>query len=355
MSPNFGMNLYYSLIRMKITKIIRLVTNNRHYDKLLKQVNFDDQVMHNYIFTTEDVQECDYLIVLEFPKREIKAHCPQENVWIWSMEPPEEKWEWHRKAYKHFSKVITIDKRLNHPKIVHHQLAIPWNNSLSFENLNRMNWVDFKKKNISFITSNAVESKGHAKRLKFLKCLRNKLDFDLYGRGFRELQNKENGLLPYKYSIVIENSSYPDYWSEKLADAFLCGCYPFYFGCKNVYDYFEKDSLTWIDINNPKEAIKKIKETIDAKTWEERILTIDRMREKILNEYQFFPVLINLIKRFEGDDLKKQNIIIPKLGVVSYRINPYSLHRVFYRFKKLFLNKKYNNPDSPLFGFTNYH
>jgi hypothetical protein len=57
---------------------------------------------------------------------------------------------------------------------------------------------------------------------------------DVYGRGLAyrgvkgELRNKANGLLPYKFSICMENGIWDDYISDKIIDAVLCSTIPIY-------------------------------------------------------------------------------------------------------------------------------
>ncbi len=223
---------------MEAKKIIRIVSENPHYDNLVRQLPVDSIFFTDFIFTTEEIEECDLLIVMDYAKNDIKVKCNPENVWLWNMEPPDEEWEWLRKGYKNFFKVITIDQNIQHNKIIKNQLAIPWQINKSYEELKGNNFFTEKQKSISFITSNYNARKGHQKRLDFLKNITGKLDFDLWGRGFRDMEDKSDGLVPYKYSIVIENSKHKDYWSEKIADAYLCGCLPIYCGCPNISDYF---------------------------------------------------------------------------------------------------------------------
>ncbi|WP_237416386.1 glycosyltransferase family 10 domain-containing protein [Helicobacter saguini] len=44
------------------------------------------------------------------------------------------------------------------------------------------------------------------------------------------IENKIEWLKDYTFNICFENSSYPGYLSEKLADAFIAGCVPIYWG-----------------------------------------------------------------------------------------------------------------------------
>ena len=63
----------------------------------------------------------------------------------------------------------------------------------------------------------------------------------IFGKGINGFEDKWDTLRDYKYHIVIENSSFDDYWTEKLADNYLAECFPFYHGCKNINKYFDKN------------------------------------------------------------------------------------------------------------------
>ena len=52
------------------------------------------------------------------------------------------------------------------------------------------------------------------------------------------LKKKEDGLKSYKYSIIIENSSEVNYFTEKLIDACLLETVPIYWGAPNISEYF---------------------------------------------------------------------------------------------------------------------
>lgn len=332
--------------------IINIISDNEHYDDILRQL--PGTGYPGWQFTLNATTPSDVLVVLEYPKNDIEVSCIPSNTFLWSMEPPDEEWEWLRKCYRHFSKIITIDNQLQHPKIYHNQLAIPWQIQYTFDELNNIQVFQYKNKNLSFITSNYKARKGHKKRLKFLNQVTGKLPFDLYGRGFKKLDNKADGLMPYKYTIVVENSRYKDYWSEKLADAFLCGCLPIYYGCPNVSDYFSENAYISIDINKPEAAIATILKTISGNEWEKRKDAIITARQKILNEYQFFPQLISVLRKAGISDAQREKIFIPKLSHHPSVINPLSFSRNYYLLKKLINRRRYLDPESPNFGFTTY-
>jgi len=331
---------------------VRIVTDNPHYDNLLRQL--PEEAYSGFRFTVDEEVDCDALVVIDYAKRDITVNCNPQNVWLWNMEPPDEEWEWLRKGYKHYSKIVTIDQRLQHPKIIKHQLAIPWQINRTYDQLANNSFFGDKHKELSFITSSYAARKGHRNRLKFLDQITGKIDFDLWGRGFKNMDDKTDGLRPYKYSIVVENSRYQDYFSEKIADAFLCGCIPFYYGCTNIGEYFPKNSFISIDINKPREAIAVIKEAIENNEWEKRKTVIEQVRRTLLNEYQFFAVFKKLFQQHGFATGARENIAIPKLSHHPSEVNPLSLNRNIYLVKKTLFKKRYLDLESPYFGFTAY-
>ena len=66
---------------------------------------------------------------------------------------------------------------------------------------------------------------------------------DLYGRGFNEIANKEEGLCDYMFSVVVENGFYESYFTEKILDCFASGTIPVYLGSPDIGKYFNKDGI----------------------------------------------------------------------------------------------------------------
>ena len=122
----------------------------------------------------------------------------------------------------------------------------------------------------------------------------------------------------YKYHIVLENTVQPDYWSEKLADSFLGFSLPIYHGCPNINDYFNKDSLFLIDIDDINATVKLLQYLIDNdEIFEKRKQMINISRESILNKYNIFNLMQNMAVNKAS---KTQNI---KLNTNSYYANSF--------------------------------
>jgi hypothetical protein len=98
-----------------------------------------------------------------------------------------------------------------------------------------------KSKMISFITSNKSFTEGHKKRLEWVKKIGDQVD--LYGRGFKEIETKEEGLCDYMFSVVIENGIYESYYTEKILDCFATGTIPVYLGSPDISKHFNEDGI----------------------------------------------------------------------------------------------------------------
>ena len=102
--------------------------------------------------------------------------------------------------------------------------------------------VDFvaeKTHRCSIIASAKQDLVGHKLRHQAIDWLRRQdHKVDVLGRGYKPFEHKQDGLLPYTYSVIIENVQEPDYFTEKLLDCLLCGTIPIYWGAPNIATYF---------------------------------------------------------------------------------------------------------------------
>ena len=101
--------------------------------------------------------------------------------------------------------------------------------------------IDLQKKNMaSLIASNQNKLTGHKLRHEVVQHIKNNnFNVSVIGRGYRPFENKEDGLKSYRYSIVIENTSELDYFTEKVIDACLLETIPIYWGAPNISKYFD--------------------------------------------------------------------------------------------------------------------
>lgn len=263
-------------------------------------------------FTCDQVDECDVVIVLNHLPSALPIYCAPENVWVLMQEPYiQGVFDWMMEGHEQYAKVFThypINSAARGKYIRCHP-AVPWHVDKSYDELKKVTLPD-KLRSISWITSNLKSFQGHKIRMDFLEFLQQK-DFaiDIYGRGINFIEDKWDGLAPYRYSLAIENDSRQDYWTEKVGDCFLSWTVPIYYGCTNLEDYFPAKSFIWIDINHPEKAWKIIAATFNSDDWEDRLPALEEARNLILDRYQFFPQMQNVIQSCYRK-LPKRNLIL---------------------------------------------
>lgn len=243
----------------------------------------------------------DYLIVLYCLPGKICVEIPKGNTCFITQEPPYQDFILLRKLFKYFDNVIT-QFPIDGENVIHSIPVVPWWIGKSYDFLTKNNKI-LKTEELSWITSNKKFFPGHRERLVFKDKLDNSdIKYDLFGKGYKSIESKWTGLAPYKYSLAIENGSFKHYWTEKIMDCFLSDTMPIYYGCPNITDYFPVESLIMIDINKPKEALEKIKLTINSNIWEKSRDAIAYSKQLVLNKYQFFPFISTFIKERMTDN-----------------------------------------------------
>ncbi len=190
---------------------------------------------------------------------------------------------WMFKGFRNYNTIFSPVK--SDEKITHNHGYLGWSVGKSYQELKKMASIT-KNKHLSCIVSDLHILKGQRKRLEFVqKCMDHGLDFDLMGKGFRPVNDKWEGLAPYRFSLAIENKSMPHYFTEKLNDCFLARTIPVYYGCPNLEDYFPSGSFIRMDINKPEEAIKII-EGLNETEYQKRLPDLEKARNLVLDRYQ---------------------------------------------------------------------
>jgi hypothetical protein len=275
------------------------ITKDWDWPDLLRQTPGGKGIWEGMRFILNPEPTCDFLVVLNNKmKTEIRAHCPPENVWCLMQEPyMKGHTDWMVEKLERFSRVLTHHAPSGQSKFAVSQPAIPWHVNKTFDQLVGLE-MPAKPKTLSWVVGNARDLPGHGKRWDFLEYIQRKgsLDIDLFGRAVQFIEDKWDGLAPYKYSLAIENSSSPDYWTEKIADCFLSWSIPIYYGCTNLEDYFPSESFIQIEIDSPKEAFESVKIILERDNWEKRLPALREARDLVLYRYQLFPHLSRLIQ-----------------------------------------------------------
>ena len=161
---------------------------------------------------------------------------------------------------------------------------------------------------VSTVFSDKYKDPGHIKRIDFAKFVEQKggIDIHSYGgnkfnwkhyRGSLPYHEKDNALIPYKYTFNVENFEIRNYFTEKLVDGILSETLVFYHGCPNIAEFINPKAFVWLDLIDFEKDYLKVKEAIENNLWEERLPYIKEAKNKILNELQFFPRLERIINQ----------------------------------------------------------
>lgn len=301
----------------------------------------------------DDVQEADFWVVQgKGLRKEETCRVAPANTIVLTTEPrsvliyPE-------KYLRQFGMVCTCQEDTKHPNVQLGPAILPWfvgyderiedeegfKETLDYDKLMAM--TPRKKKLISVITSNKAFTQGHIDRIRFVKKLKEHFgnQIDIFGRGYNSFGDKWDVLADYKYHIVIENSSQPYYWTEKLSDTYLAETYPFYFGCTNVGQYFPTGSFTAIDITKPDEAIRIIDEAIAQSTYEKSTDLLHQCKDLCLNKYNMFEYIAHLCDMLDASRPKQEVKIQPCHSSDNYmNLWRYLVTRTYYKWKNKVVN-----------------
>ncbi len=119
-----------------------------------------------------------------------------------------------------------------------------------------------KTKNISMVYSNKTMIEGHKLRHTIANTIKDGVDY--FGRGTpNPIDYKEESLLDYRFSIVVENTNQINYITEKLLDCLAVGTIPVYWGCPNIGEYFNMDGIiTFNTIDELKQILPSLNEEL---------------------------------------------------------------------------------------------
>ncbi len=248
----------------------------------------------------------DFLVVYDEPLKTINTKLPKSRRILFLSEPSSIK-KYTHEYLSQFGIIFTPEHirglRNDETKQIISQLALPWHygvkhssrfkDYLTYDQLLALP-APKKKNEISTIISSKRMNTHHIQRIETTKLLKERLGnkFHLLGRGYEEIDDKADGIKPYAFHLVCENNDTPNFWTEKLADAYLGWAFPIYSGCKNIGEYFPEESFIKIDLTNQELALKQIESLLNNQDfYQKRLGSIKIAREKVLNEYNLFALI----------------------------------------------------------------
>jgi hypothetical protein len=132
------------------------------------------------------------------------------------------------------------------------------------------------------------------------------LGIDVFGKGRNFIAEKSEGLYSYRYSIAIENSLTPNYWTEKLADCFISLTVPVYLGASNAKDYFPEESFVVATEQDLKGGLENLLRRISTEDYERRLPFLLEARRRVIEEYNLGAQIALMLEEIDGNKKSKK-------------------------------------------------
>ncbi len=267
---------------------------------------------HGYQFSCDaNLREYDWLVVYDeltkmHPVEELA--CSPEHTILVTQEPPSIKL--YPPFYtKQFNYILTTHDSdyITHPHWRRGEGCFIWLDGYPFHEHSSYQQPE-KTKTLSAVHSaKQMKHTDHYKRYQLLNYLKNELaDFDWYGYGMTPLEHKMDALAPYAYHIVIENYAEDFHWSEKIADALMHYCLPFYAGDAHLDQVLPADSFIRIPLDDHAEAARIIREAIDNDEYSKRLPAIRQARQQLLEKNNLYQQIIKTIEEHKSSDTSQE-------------------------------------------------
>lgn len=287
-----------------------------------RQLAGDAGLQGEWRFTLNEIAEdCEFLVVYDEVGQPFETSLPRERRMVILSEPPGIK-TYHPAYLDQFGIVMgPIEPRDFKGRWIASHPALPWFLGIGFGKEGLEVNLDLealralpcppKLNAISVVISSKAQLPKHRARLAFVEKLQARLGEQLhvFGRGFREIDDKAEAILPYAYHLVLENNDIPHFWTEKTADAYLGWALPIFSGCANLSHYVPGDSLVAVDIERPEEALAMIEGIIEGHPWESRLPQIAEGRRRIAYEHDLATVLT----RMADEIARSAGLSVPKV------------------------------------------
>lgn len=263
-----------------------------------KPASKDVAAASDCVFTFDrSCREYDWLVVFdEMPSSEILA-CPREHTILMTWEPTSIK-GYSRHYTRQFGHLLT-NRPPDAERHPHYHLGrgyFPWFVGKSPELLARESPKKGKDLSIA-CSSKRMRHTMHDARYRLVEeIVRQVPGTDWYGRGVRPFERKFEILEPYRYHVAVENHIAPHHWTEKIADALLCECLPFYAGDPDLGNVLPPESFIPIPIDDPAEAIRIIRTAIANDEFSRRREAVREAKRLLLTKYNFTGQILKVIR-----------------------------------------------------------
>lgn len=290
---------------------------------------------YNFVWN-QKIEYNDIIVVMDYPKEHI-INTTHTTTILWQSEPI----NIYNFPLSYINKFDYIISAL--PKT--HTTKTKWINWLSIcafhsflhhESYEKLIYNNTKNKTISLVTSDLTIIPEHRKRVDFVQFLKEKQEsIDIL--WFNKKIYFYDGFKDYKYTIVLENTRQENHFTEKLTDALRSWCFVFYYGCSNIKNYFDMNSIVEIDITDMQDSLDKINSYIKENSYEENITSIQKNKEKALS-MNYFSYLAQILKE---NNIQPYTQSESRSIIIDHHDSPvYALWRKRYYYQFQYILKK---------------
>ena len=242
----------------------------------------------------------------ELERGKVRLRCPASHTMLLTQEPVSVKF--YNDAYvRQFAVLLTNRPREaeRHPGYRKGEGYMVWYTGRSFAE-ERGRAVPEKTKGVSAVcSSKKMGHTEHRSRFRMMKIMRGRIPgFDWFGKGVRPIKSKCDALDAYKYHVAFENHIGPGHWTEKIADALVAGCLPFYAGDPAIAEALPKDAFIPIPPGDPDRAVEIVRRAMADGEWERRRTAIAEARNRLFSRYNLFAQVAAAIESASNEAVR---------------------------------------------------
>ena len=246
---------------------------------------------------TDEDHDIDYWAIVNHPA-DPSAYFRLNRTIVFPMEPSHEVTQlgnWATPDARKFLQVRSHDRYRNNAE---------WHLDMRYDDLIAQRIE--KSLQMSCVIASEAQDPGQRLGIEFVKYIeKSGTPIDIFGgdnlygfknyRGALPAFDTRKGILPYRYTLAVENCSEINYFTEKLIDAILGECLCFYWGCSNLEEYIDPAAFIRLPLDDFELSLRIMENAMRDDEHARRLDVIRSEKRRSLDEYQVFPTLARVI------------------------------------------------------------
>lgn len=178
-----------------------------------------------------------------------------------------------------------------------------------------------KEREISVFCSDKSATPEQRLRLSFVEELKRYFGsaIDWFGNGINTVEQKWDGLAPYRVTLALENRESPGMYTEKILDPYLAWSFPVYWGAPDIMKFLPVDSSQILDFRDLGACKRQIREALEKSSTSEAIDQMKEARESVLGELHFLRRMVAIVKSRKSRSSPDSSSTLKKVGLRRQR------------------------------------